>query len=142
LFAGLAVNADDEAAKKFLRDVEGSYTPTAITKSGNAVPAAELKSVDGVTIKGDTFTVRFKKGEESIDRVATLVVDPGKSPIAIDLVPKDGPQAGKPIPGIAKLEKDTLTICWSDQREKPERPKDFTSTKDEKNFLIVLKRAK
>jgi uncharacterized protein (TIGR03067 family) len=141
LCAGLAANAD-EADKKFLKDVEGSYTPAAITKSGAPAAAAELKAVDGVTIKGDTFTVRFKKGEELVDRVATLVVDASKTPVAIDLIPKDGPKANQRIPGIAKLEKDTLTICWSDQREKPERPKDFSSTKEQPNFLIVLKRAK
>jgi uncharacterized protein (TIGR03067 family) len=141
LIVGATVAAD-EAAKKYLRDLEGTYTPTTMTKGGEVAPPEELKNVSAVTIKGDTLTVRFKKGDQMVDHTATLVVDPAQKPVAIDLTPKDGPDANKPVLGIAKLEKDTLTLCWGDRREKAERPKDFTSTKDNKNFLIVMKRTR
>jgi uncharacterized protein (TIGR03067 family) len=141
LSAGAAV-ADDAAARRMLKDLEGSYTPTAITKGGEAAAAEELSAVSAVVIKGDAITVRFKKGDKAEDHTATLVVDPSQKPLAIDLTPKDGPEANKPVLGIAKLEGDTLTLCWSDRRDKAERPKDFSSTKENKNFLIVMKKAK
>ena len=50
--------------------------------------------------------------------------------------------AGKPILGIVKVEKGTVTLCWADQPGTAQRPKDFSSTKENKNFLIVMKKAK
>jgi uncharacterized protein (TIGR03067 family) len=131
------VNADD--AKTFLKNLEGSYTPVSMTRGGEPAPDEFLKTV-AFAIKGDTLSVKFKKNDKEEDKEATLVVDPSQKPIAIDMTPKDGPDANKPMLGIVKVEKDTVTICWSDRGDKAERPKDFTSTKDNKQFLIVLKK--
>jgi uncharacterized protein (TIGR03067 family) len=141
LFAGAAA-ADDAAARKFLKELEGNYTPVSITKGGDPVPDAEFKAVVLIAVKGDTLTVRFKKGDKDEDKAATLVADPGQTPIALDMTPKDGPDASKPVLGIVKVERDTVTICWGDRSDKAERPKDFSSTKDNKNFLIVMKKAR
>lgn len=140
LSAGAAA-ADDAAAKKMLKDLEGTYTPLSMTRGGEAAPDEFLKSAS-FHIKGDTFVVRFTKGGKEEDKEATIVLDPGQKPTAIDMTPKDGKEAGKPILGIVKVEKDTVTLCWADHRDKVDRPKDFSSTKENKNFLIVMKKAK
>ena len=140
LIAGIVV-ADDAAAKKMLKNLEGSYTATSMIQAGNAAPDEHLKTIS-LNLKGETFTIRFKKGDAGEEKTATIVVDPAQTPMAIDLTPKDGPKANIPVLGIIKAEKDTVTLCWSDRGEKTERPKEFTSTKDNKNFLIVMKRAK
>ena len=140
LLVGVAV-ADDAAAKKFLKELEGNYTPVTMTRGGEPAPDEFKKSVTFV-VKGDTFIVRFTKDGKAEDKTATLVVDPAQKPVAIDMTPKDGPDAGKPILGIVKLEKDTVTVCWADQPGTAARPKDFTSTKDTKTLLIVMKKAK
>ena len=140
LSAGLAV-ADDAAARKLLKELEGTYTPVKMTRGGEAAPDAIMKAASFV-IQGDTFVVRFSKDGKSEDKPATLVVDPSQTPTAIDMTPKDGPDAGKPILGIVKVEKDTVTLCWADQAGQTERPKEFSSTKENKNFLIVMKKAK
>jgi len=139
LFAGVAV-ADDAADRKFLKDLEGTYTPTAMTKGGNPSPDEALKGVSAVVIKGDTLTIRFKKGEKDDEHAGTVVVDSAQKPVAIDLTPKDGPDAGKPVLGIVKVEKGTLTICFADRGDPTDRPKEFSSTKQNKYFLIVLKK--
>ena len=140
LVAGAAV-ADDAAAKKLLKELEGNYTPVSMTRGGDPAPDAFMKSIS-FAIKGDTLTVRFSKDGKGEDKPATLVVDPGQKPAAIDMTPKDGPDAGKPILGIVKVEKDTVTLCWADQPGTAQRPKEFSSTKENKTFLIVMKKAK
>jgi uncharacterized protein (TIGR03067 family) len=139
LVAG-AAGADDAAAKRMLKELEGSYTPVSMIGAGEATPENLLKTAT-YQIKGDTFTVRFNDGKGA-GKQATIVLDPNQQPAAIDLTPKDGPDAGKPMLGILKVEKDTVTICWTDQAGKAERPKDFSSTKENQNLLIVLKKAR
>jgi len=140
LSAGAAV-ADDAAVRKMLKDLEGSYTPVTMTRAGDAAPDVVLKSAT-FEIRGDTFTVRFNKDGKEEGKRATIVLDPGQSPTAVDLTPKDGPDAGKPMLGIIKVERDIVTLCWTDQPGKAERPKDFSSTKENKNLLIVMKKAR
>jgi uncharacterized protein (TIGR03067 family) len=138
LFAGVAV-ADDAAAKKFLKDLEGTYTATKMSRAGESAPDEFLNSIT-ITIKGNSFTIKFKKGDEGEEKSATVVVDPSQKPVAIDLTPKTGPEAGKPILGIIKVEKDAITYCWVDRSDSSDRPKEFSSTKENKNFLIVMKK--
>lgn len=140
LVAGGAV-ADDAAARKFLRDLEGTYTLTGMTRGGEVAPQDEFKGVT-VTVKGNTLTASFKKGDAREDKAATLVVDPGQTPAAIDMTPKDGPDAGKPVLGIVKVDGDTVTVCWGDRQGTPVRPREFASTKANGHLLMVLKKAR
>lgn len=140
LFSSVAL-ADDAAAKKMLKELEGKYTLSSMSKGGEAAPDEFLKSVF-CTIKGDSFVVHFKKGKDGEEKTATIVLQTDAKPIAIDLTPKDGPDAGKPMLGILKVEKETVTLCWQDRSDKAERPKEFTSTKENKQFLIVMKKDK
>ncbi len=140
LVAGIST-ADDAAAKKFLKDLEGTYTLANMTRSGESALDEFTKSVT-VMFKGDTVTVHFKKGDTGEDKSATLVVDPAQKPTAIDMTPKDGPDAGKAVLGIVKLEKDSITLCWGDRDGKADRPKEFSSTKENRHLLMVLKKAK
>jgi uncharacterized protein (TIGR03067 family) len=131
--------ADDAAAKKFLKELEGNYAPVSMTRSGEPAPDEFIKTVT-FAIKGDTLTIHFKKSDKSDEHTATLTVDPGQSPAAIDMTPKDGPNAGKAMLGIGKVEKDTVTLCWGDEAGKAVRPKEFSSTKENKQFLILMKK--
>lgn len=141
LLVVLGVCADDAASKKMLKELEGNYSAVSMSKAGEPAPDEFLKTI-AFNIKGDTFTVTFKKGDANEDKAATAVIDTTKKPISIDLTPKDGPEAGKPMLGIIKVEKDSITLCWTDRGENAERPKEFTSTKENKQFLIVMKKSK
>ena len=141
LLVVLGVRAEDAASKKMLKDLEGDYVPTSMFKGGAAAEDELLKSAS-FHLKGDTFIVRYKKGDANEDKAGTAVIDTARKPIAIDLTPKDGPEAGKPMLGIIKIEKDSITLCFADRGEKVERPKEFISTKENKQFLIVMKKSK
>lgn len=138
LFATVA-GADDEAGRKFLKELEGTYAPVSMTKGGEKASDELLKAVVSITFKGDSLTVRLK-GEKEEDHQGTLVVDLTQKPIAIDMIPKDGPDAGKPMLGIIKVDRDAVTICWADRGDATSRPKEFSSTKENKQFLIVMKK--
>lgn len=134
-FAGIA-QADDAAAKKYLESIQGNWTITSMQKAGMDAPEDLVKSIN-IVIKGDTLTLKIGKDDE---KNATLVIDPSQKPVAMDLTPKDGPNAGKPMLGLVTFEKGVLTMVWSDDREAKARPKDLTSTKENKYFLLVLKK--
>lgn len=129
--------ADDAANKKFLDSLAGKYTVKSMKKGGEDGPADLVKMIT-VEIKGTTLSLNF--GKDSKD--ATIVIDASQKPIAIDLTPKDGPNAGKPVLGVVSIEKDTVTMCWGEEKENRVRPKDFDSTKDNKQFQIILEKAK
>lgn len=128
--------ADEAASKKYLESLQGTWSVTSMQKAGMDAPEELVKSVT-IEIKGDSFLLKFSKQEE---RNATLVVDPSQKPVALDLTPKDGPNAGKPLLGLVSLEKGVLTMVWNDERDSKTRPKEFSSTKENKQLLIVLKK--
>jgi uncharacterized protein (TIGR03067 family) len=132
--AGTAV-ADETAATKFLKDIEGTYTVASLSKGGEPAPDEFTKSV---TIVIEKNTLTFKMGKD-MDKTATIVVDPAQKPVAIDLTPKDGPDAGKPMLGIIKVEKDSVTLCFPDE-PKAARPKEFASPKGSDVMILVLKK--
>lgn len=142
VFAGVAAAADDAASKKLLKDLEGDYNMTAAQKSGDAPPPGFLESIEKVTIKDGKMTIRFGgKGGKSEDKSATLTVDATQKPAHIDLKPDEGPKKDEKVFGIVSLDKDAVKLCWGDG-PMSKRPSDFTSTKDNMNFLLTLKRAK
>ncbi len=140
LMTGIAV-ADEAANKKVLKDIEGKYTAVSMTKAGEAAPKGLSEAV-AFTVKGDVFIVTFKLDGKDDTKEATIVVVADKNPIHIDLTPKDGPEAGKPMLGIIKVDKDTVTMCWCDSKVRTERPTKFESTKENGNFLIEIKKSK
>ena len=67
--------------------------------------------------------------------LAGYTIDPGKKPAHIDLTIGDGPEKGKTLPGLYKLEKGELTLVFA---EGETRPKGFTSEGDA--MLLKLKK--
>ena len=71
----------------------------------------------------------------------TFTADAAKTPATIDLMPGSGQYEGKTLPGIYKLEGDTLTIAFTVPPGK-DRPKAFESKAGSGVVLVVHKRAK
>jgi uncharacterized protein (TIGR03067 family) len=125
-FAGIVV-ADDKA----LKELEGTYTVTALQKGGKDAPK-DLTDMLKVSIKGDDFVLMVGSEEKK----AKIKVDSSKTPHTIDITPSDGPDKGKTFPGIYKADKGEVTIVFTEKGT--ERPKDLKSEGD--TMLVKMKK--
>jgi uncharacterized protein (TIGR03067 family) len=131
-----------QTAKALLKELEGTYTPTSFTLHGHLVPDSALKNTSFI-FQGNTMTMKFKQGDTWRETVYTITLDQAKTPIAIDLTPQGGTSAGMTWPGIIKVEKGTVSLCYviSKSNEKG-RPTEFSSTEENGYWLFVLKKDK
>ena len=117
-----------------LKALAGNYSIKAMERAGKSAPAEVISAYEGVTIEGDTITLKIK-GE---NKIAKLKLDPSMTPPALDLIPSDGPDQGKSLPGIYKLEKDSLIIVLG--RAGQERPKDFSAAGEDETKVVLLRK--
>ena len=122
-------------------------------------PAADLKAMVGkwgvvkAELGGQDFTAAFKTLElqitpaggyklvvNGIPDAGTVTLDPAKAPKQMDIVGKEGPNAGKTIKTIYKLDGDSLVVCY--ELAGGDRPTEFKSKAGTKQFLAEYKRAK
>jgi uncharacterized protein (TIGR03067 family) len=96
-----------------------------------------LKDAKLVISAGGKYTLEIGKEKEE----GTFTVDLAKTPKQMDITPKDGPNKGKTIKVIYKLDGDTLVACYDLNTEKGARPEKFES-KDDNQFLATYKREK
>src|SRR5206468_5606210 len=109
LAVGLIIAAggpQDEAAKKELKKLEGTWIMVSGEEKGEVLPEKTIKSAQ-LSIMGDKHTV--KVGDDTI--IGTHKVDPTKSPKQIDTMDTEGPFKGKKALGIYKVEKGQFTVC-------------------------------
>ena len=91
-----------------------------------------------VVIKGSRHTVMF--GDREVVHSVPFVIDPTTTPKSVTDTLVDGPDKGKQIKGVYKLEGDTLTSCVA--RTGEERPTGFASKPGTGHTLRVFRRVK
>lgn len=126
-----AAGASGQDAKKDLDQLQGDWMMQSREANGNPSTNTNWK----LTIKGDQWSVT-RPDKDTAALQATIKLDPSKKPKEIDLMSKKGVF----IPGIYKLDGDTLTFCRPGPSMNAERPKEF-KTADSPNEIIVWKRA-
>ena len=116
-----------------LKDLTGAYTVKDFERDGTAVPDKVKESVTAFTIKDGKLSITMGKTELT----ATLKLDTSKTPAEMDLFPLNADfDKGRKFPGVFKWEKDTLTIHYV---EDGERPKNFTGSKGSTKLVLVKK---
>jgi uncharacterized protein (TIGR03067 family) len=121
-FAGVVL-----AQEKGLKDLEGTYKVTVMEKAGKSAPKELIDSVK-VMFKGSELTIKIGDDEKK----AKIMVNSSKKPNTIDIQPTEGQEKGKTFPGIFKMEKNDVTLAFT---EKGDRPKEFKTEGD----VVLLK---
>jgi uncharacterized protein (TIGR03067 family) len=129
--------ADDKtpASQQPAPDVKGTWLPTDGVAAGQKLPDNVL-STTKLIMTPETYTVIV--GEQKED--GELKIDFAKKPATVDVRPTMGPNKGKMIPAIIEVTGDTMKVCYNTAG--PDRPKDFTSTAENKFVLMTYKRQK
>jgi uncharacterized protein (TIGR03067 family) len=135
-----AADAKDEAVKKGLEKLQGTWTLVSIEEDGKKQPFPEGGKMQ-VVFKDNKMTARTTVGDKTDSKEATYSIDPSKKPAHLDITPTDGPGKGKVVPHIYVIEKDELKLCGATEGSQ-ERPKDFATKKGEKAVLLIFKREK
>jgi uncharacterized protein (TIGR03067 family) len=128
----VAADAADDASKKDLEKLQGTWQLQSATRDGVAAPAEEGPKIK-LTFKGNKLTLL--EGERPYN--ATVMLDATRKPATINFVLEDGKQTVK---GIYLLDGDTLKMCTGAPGN--ERPREFASKAGTDVSLTVYKREK
>ena len=133
VFASLAVASAQPADA--LKAAAGKWTVTKATLGGKDATAL-FKTLELVLAPDGGYKLTFNGQTDE----GTVKADTTKTPMQMDILGKVGPNAGKTIRCICKLDGDAMTVCY--ELGDGDRPTAFESKAGTKQFLAEYKRAK
>ncbi len=116
-------------------DLNGTWQLKSADVAGNPLPAEFIKSFK-LIVEGDKYRALTGGPEDKGD----LKLGTEGKRKTIDIIGKEGPNQGKTLLAIYKIEGDKMTCCY-DLSGKV-RPTEFKSTAENKLFLAVYEREK
>lgn len=125
-----------KADKDDLAKFDGAWVFSSWLQYGRSLDDESRESAKW-SVKGDKYTFEIDGAREE----GTIKLDPTKKIGTIDLAITEGNDRGKEQFGIYKIDGETITFCFARAGVK-ERPTDFTSTADNNNILVTIKRSK
>jgi uncharacterized protein (TIGR03067 family) len=125
-----------KADKDDLVKFEGAWVFTSWEHYGRGLDEDSRQSAKWL-VKGD----KYKFEIDGVEEEGTVKLDPSQKVATIDLAITEGNDKGKEQVGIYKVDGDTITMCFARPGVK-ERPTDFTSTADNSNILVTIKKQK
>ena len=135
-----AGDADDEATKKDLKALTGTWRIVSEDREGRRLSEEELKSAV-VTYGADGKYSVVRGDPAKLVYEGTFKIDPTKKPKSIDFTQTtEGKTKGRTTPGIYEVEGDTLRVCRTTGGK--ERPTEFPSKAGSGQVLLLLKREK
>lgn len=116
--------------------LEGAWIPIAASVSGQELLVAELR-VKYLVLDGHDYNI-VDRSNQVVDRGEYLVNGNAK-PWTIDIVGRDGPNAGRSMLAIFELKGDQLTVCYN--LDGNNRPANMQAYEDQLLLSITYERA-
>jgi uncharacterized protein (TIGR03067 family) len=126
--------ADDKQGKDAPKPTKYKYVSA--TKAGEKIPKEEIKGWS-MTITGDKAV--WMDGDKVV-AAATFTSDRAKTPWTVDLNITAGEDKGKVIKGIFEIKDGKMRACSAPAGQ--DRPTEFSSTKENGQFLSELQEVK
>lgn len=117
------------------KTLEGTWRLVDGEMGGRKFPVDPNKPIT-LQISGLNYVVTTGEGKDE----GTVQLFPDKTPKAMDIMGKKGPNAGKTFPAIYELKDGRLKVCYDLSGK--ERPKDFKTEQGTSIFLAVYERVK
>jgi uncharacterized protein (TIGR03067 family) len=130
---------EEDAFKKELKALAGTWKPISSETDGNKAPEERLK--DSRMIRDETGKVVGKRGDMVMLEGMVKKIEATKKPKTMDTLVTAGELKGKTIQGIYELEGDTLKVCVV-LPDRGERPTEFSGKAGSGCSLTVYKREK
>jgi uncharacterized protein (TIGR03067 family) len=137
--AGALGSGQDDAFKKELKALAGTWRPVFSETDGNKAPEERLK--ESSMTRDETGKVIGRRGDMIVLEARVKQIDASKKPKTIDNEVTAGDQKGKTIQGIYEIDGDTLRVCVV-LPGRGERPTEFSGRAGSGCNLTVYKREK
>jgi uncharacterized protein (TIGR03067 family) len=114
----------------------GAWVPVAANVSGKELLVAELR-VKYLVFDGHDYSI-IDRSNQIVDR-GEYLVNENATPQTLDIVGRDGPNAGRSMLAIFELDGDRLTVCYDLQGNS--RPVDMLPQENQLLLSITYERA-
>jgi len=118
------------------RGLEGAWIPVAANVAGKSLVVQELR-VKYLVLDGSAYSI-VDRTDHIVDS-GDYLVDNAVSPRTMDIVGRAGPNAGRTMLAIYRLDDDRLTVCYD--LDGKERPLDMQPREDQLLLSITYERA-
>jgi uncharacterized protein (TIGR03067 family) len=116
--------------------LEGAWVPVAANVAGKDLVVDELR-VKYLVFDGGDYSI-VDRANQIVDS-GEYLVDDAAVPQTMDIVGREGPNAGRAMLAIYELEADRLTVCYD--LDGQERPSDMLPREDQLLLSITYARA-
>jgi uncharacterized protein (TIGR03067 family) len=116
--------------------LSGAWIPVAANVSGKELLVAELR-VKYLVFDGHDYSI-IDRTNQIVDR-GEYLVNENATPQTLDIVGRDGPNAGRSMLAIFELDGDRLTVCYDLQGNS--RPADMLPQENQLLLSITYERA-
>jgi len=143
LFAGVGMlsaadDTKDEAIRKDLKSIAGTWTVTSREADGEKSPAEALKGVIVKFAADGTATVT--KDGTIVRKVKWVNMDPSQRMKSVDVEVVEGDEKGKTLLAIYRVEGEQFTVCIANSGK--DRPTAFSTNADNGRSLMTYTRSK
>jgi uncharacterized protein (TIGR03067 family) len=140
LLAVVAVgHSQDEASKKDLHAMEGTWKVVVHEADGNKTTEEDIKKDEDkrLIVKAGKYSIYF--GKERVG-AGKIKLDATKTPKQVDVTHDEGPGKGMAMSGIYEIKGDTMRVCFAPPGK--DRPKEFRTQAGSGQMLLGYKRIK